>query len=223
MVTVVDICNLALSKLGDRGTVTSISPAEGSAQSDHCARFYPIARDVALEEFPQSFSTRRETLTQTTNPSGSWSYAYFKPNDCLVALRLLPSATVATPGAIFEDTVLSADLPFEMETDSAGREIILTNEPDAVLLFTARVTDPARFSALFTDALVFLLASYLAGPVLKGKTGEAAARANYAAYKALISKAAARTANQSNHKREYVPQGLAARGVAFARNRRTGY
>jgi hypothetical protein len=72
-------------------------------------------------------------------------------------------------------------------------------------------------------ALVFLLASYLAGPVLKGKTGEAAARANYAAYKALISKAAARTANQSNHKREYVPQGLAARGVAFARNRRTGY
>ena len=45
-------------------------------------------------------------------------------------------------------------------------EIILTNEPDAVLLFTARVTDPARFSALFTDALVFLLASYLAGPVL---------------------------------------------------------
>lgn len=221
--TVVDCCNLALSKLGDRATVTSIDPPEGSSQADHCARWYPIARDVALEEFPQTFSTRRETLTLTDNPSGSWAYAYFKPNNCVAALRLLPGAEEITPGAIYSDPYLSTDLPFEMETDATGREIILTNTPNAVLLFTIRVVDPGRFSALFADALVFLLASYLAGPVLKGKTGEAAAKSNYSAYLTLIGKAAARNANQTNHKREYVPQGMAARGVAFARNRRVGY
>jgi len=223
MTTVVDLCNLALSKLGDRATVTSISPPEGSAQADHCARWYPIARDVALEEFPQSFSTTRETLTPTTNPSGSWAYAYFKPNNCLRMLRLVPNAADITPGAIFSDVQFSTDLPYEVETDTNGREIILTNEPNAVLLFTTRVVDPGRFSSLFADALVFLLASYLSGPVLKGKTGEAAAKANYNAYVALIGKAAANNASQTNHKREYVPQGMAARGVAFGRNRRVGY
>ena len=222
-ITVVDVCNLALSKLGDRATVTSISPPEGSAQADACARWYPIARDVALEEFPQNFSTTREALTLTTNPSGSWAYAYYKPNDCLAALKLMPNAADITPGAIFSDTQLSTDFPYEVETDAGGREIILTNAPNAVLLFTKRVVDPGRFSALFADALVFLLASYLAGPVLKGKTGEAAAKANYSAYTALIGRAAAKSANQTNHKREYVPQGMAARGVAFGRNRRVGY
>ena len=161
MSTVVDLVNLALSKLGDRATVTSISPPEGSAQADHAARWYPIARDVALEEFPQNFSTTREVLTPTDNPSGSWAYAYFKPNNCINMLRLVPNATDATPGAIFSDTQLSANLPYEVETDANGREIILTDEPNAVLLFTTRVVDPGRFSALFADALVFLLASYL--------------------------------------------------------------
>ena len=33
MSSVVDICNIALSRLGDRATVTSIDPPEGSAQA----------------------------------------------------------------------------------------------------------------------------------------------------------------------------------------------
>ena len=44
----VDICNLALGHLGDSATVATIDPPEGSAQAEHCARFYPIARDARL-------------------------------------------------------------------------------------------------------------------------------------------------------------------------------
>ena len=41
MASDVDICNEALSHLGDSATVSSINPPEGSAQAEHCARFYP--------------------------------------------------------------------------------------------------------------------------------------------------------------------------------------
>ena len=55
----VAICNLALAHLGDSATVASIDPPEGSAQSEHCARFYPIARDALLEMHAWKFATRR--------------------------------------------------------------------------------------------------------------------------------------------------------------------
>ena len=64
MASEVDICNLALSHLGDNATVASIDPPEGSAQAEHCSRFYPIARDTLLEMHNWNFSTRRAVLAQ---------------------------------------------------------------------------------------------------------------------------------------------------------------
>ena len=58
MASEVDICNLALGHLGDNATVSSISPPEGSAQAEHCARFYPIARDALLEMHNWNFAMR---------------------------------------------------------------------------------------------------------------------------------------------------------------------
>lgn len=229
MATVVDICNLALARLGDRATVSSIDPPEGSAQADHCARFYPLARDVALEETAWTFATSREKLTETDHLAAGWSYSYFVPNDCIHVQHLTDEGYVVKPhGAIYDPEgngqwIEGQDYPFEIETDANGREVIVTNLPDAYVVFTTRACDPSRWSSRFIDALVFLLASYLAGPVLKGRTGEAATRSMYAAYRNVVGQASARNANQSNHKRGYTPQGMAARGVHFNRNRRVGY
>ena len=49
MASEIAICNLALSHLGDAANIASIDPPEGSAQAEHCATFYPIARDSLLE------------------------------------------------------------------------------------------------------------------------------------------------------------------------------
>ena len=59
MASEVDICNLALSHLGDTATIASLDPPEGSAQAEHCARFYPIARDSLLEMHAWGFATSR--------------------------------------------------------------------------------------------------------------------------------------------------------------------
>lgn len=76
--TEVDLCNLALSHLGDTATVTSISPPDGSPQSIHCARFYPIARDALQEMHTWGFSTRKGAmplLAQADVPEGTQFYA----------------------------------------------------------------------------------------------------------------------------------------------------
>lgn len=190
MASAVDICNLALGYLGDAATVSSIDPPEGSAQATHCARFYPIALAAMLEMHPWSFSTVRTALTQITNPSDTWAYAYAAPSDVINMLAVLPpdalddySAGVPLPdvqpvlaGPMLQGSGYTPQ-PFSPETLLDGQDIILTNQPSAVLRYTRYVSDTAKFSPLFVTALSYLLASKLAGPLIKGDAGRAEAKA----------------------------------------------
>lgn len=190
MASSVDISNLALGHLGDSATVTSIDPPEGSAQAEHCARFYPIALSTMLEMHTWGFCTRRATLAQVSNPSTTWQYAYAKPSGCLNILSIIASdatddySTSAGSTSSYSDAN-GGTIPiggvytpqkFAIETSDSGDVIILTNQVDAVIRYTVAVTDSAKFPPLFTEALTWLLASKLAGPVLKGSDGRAAAK-----------------------------------------------
>lgn len=170
MASVVQICNMALSHIGSEARVASISPPDGSVEAGHCATFYDVARTEMLEPGNWAFSLKRAALAQVTNPSTVWAYAYVKPADCQRALRILrPSIAV---------TVFTQDLRVEPHTDDRDTapfdiegEVILTNEPDAKLVYVQDVTDSTKFPASFTSALSYLLAGYLAGPIIKGNEG----------------------------------------------------
>lgn len=170
MASVVQICNMALSHIGSDARVASISPPDGSVEAGHCATFYDVARTEMLEPGNWAFSLKRAALAQVTNPSTVWAYAYAKPADCQRALRILrPSIAV---------TVFTQDLRVEPHTDDRDTapfdiegEVILTNEPDAKLVYVQDVTDSTKFPASFTSALSYLLAAYLAGPIIKGNEG----------------------------------------------------
>lgn len=177
MSSVVDICNQALANLGDSATITSIDPPEGSPQAEHCARFYPMALSTLLEAHNWSFSTRRGTLAQVTNPSSTWEYAYAKPSNCITMIAVLDpaasddySANIGTGGATYTPQ------NFVMETLDDGSEVILTNQENAVGRYTVSITDAAKFSPLFIECLTWLLTSKIAGPVVKGSEGRAAAK-----------------------------------------------
>lgn len=213
MATVVDINNIALSMLGDRATLTSIDPPEGSAQADHCARFYPIARDEALEAFDWTFARRIELATATTSPHPGWMYAYYVPNNCLRVRGLTRDTGIAMVDP-------QDDIHYELMTDSIGREIVVANEEDLYVVFTAVISDPAKFSSGFCAALEHLLASKLAGPVLKGRTGAQASKEMYAAYQMLISKEATRNLNQSSLRLSHIPAAMRARGSNVTTSRR---
>lgn len=201
MASEVDICNLALARLGDNATVASIDPPEGSAQAEHCARFYAVARDSLLEMHAWKFATRRVQLAKLTVSSWDWSSAYAEPTGALKLLGVL-SANSSND----EETQ-----PYEAESDANGAAIILTNQEDASLRFVARVTDTTKFSPLFVDALAWLLASYLAGPVLKGDAGAAMAKACLQSFMLAFSNAKVSDANQRKVRPEHTPAWIAGR------------
>lgn len=186
MASEVDICNLALGYLGDDATVASIDPPEGSAQAEHCSRFYPIARDMMLQAHTWSFSMRRVTGALLTSESSVWEYAYALPGDCLRVLAVIP------PDATDDITYLPLDSqqlpigwyvpgagaytsqPFTIELNSSGAQMIYTNLENAIIRYQARVTDTTRFSPMLVNAIAAQLASMIAGPLIKGKEGTTA-------------------------------------------------
>ena len=179
----VDIANLALAHLGDSATVSSMNPPQGSAQASHCARFYPIARDALFEMSTWGFSTTRVSLAQVNNSFTEWKYAYQAPSDMVNSISILDVAATDdysqpytqgyTPlGTANTDQSLYTPQPYAVEIDRvAGIEIILTNQINAVLRYTRIVTDTTLFSPTFVTTLSYYLASFLAGPVIKGDAG----------------------------------------------------
>lgn len=200
----VDICNLALSRLGDNATVASIDPPEGSAQAEHCARFYPIARDSLLEMHTWKFATRRATLAELDVETFNWEYAYVEPSGCLRVLKVLAATDLST----------AESQTFETESDEDGNSLIRTDLPEAVAYYTARVTDTTKFSPLFVDALGWLLASHLAGLVIKGDQGRAEAQRCNQMFYGVVRHAMQSDANQRQIDIPHTPGWLEARGVS---------
>lgn len=197
----VDICNLALSHLGEDATVSSIDPPEGSAEAEHAAMFYPQARDALLEMHEWRFATKRVLLALTASDTFEWSYAYALPSSMLRALAVLPATSSAEDDGEDFDQQLGAD----------DVRIILTNCEDATLKFTARVTDPTHFPPLFVEALSWLLAAHMAGPLIKGKTGQDTAKGCMQMFAALLSQAKVSDANQRKVKPTHTPDWIGAR------------
>lgn len=196
MSSVVDICNQALANLGDSATITSIDPPEGSPQAEHCARFYPMALSTLLEAHNWKFATRRGTLAQVTNPSSTWDYAYAKPSDCITMMAIIdPEASDDYSASIGTNAAAYTPQKFVMETLEDGSEVILTNQENAVARYTVSITDAAKFSPLFVECLTWLLTAKIAGPVVKGAEGRAAAKDALSNFSAWYGKATASDAS----------------------------
>lgn len=193
MASSTDIANLALGHLGEAATVTSIDPPEGSVHAHHAARFYPIARDELLERRAWNFAVKRRSLALLDVDVPGWEYVYAAPSDMIRPLSVYDS----TNGEDIENPVA-----FDTETTVGGTIVILTNQEDAELRYIFRASEPERFSPLFTSALSWLLASYLAGPVVKGEAGVGAGRSAYQVYMSLMGEAAASNANASQQSNE---------------------
>ncbi|MEQ0776181.1 hypothetical protein ABLT15_28135 [Paraburkholderia tropica] len=207
MASEVDICNLALGHLGDDATVSSINPPEGSIQAEHCARFYPIARDVTLEAHDWGFATVRADLALLSDtPPPGWAYAYQAPNNCRNIIKLIdpnwPALNPVPQRAFDWQMVMTVEpeVPYELEARSSdGVPVIYTNLESAQIQYVRNTTDTTKFSAQFVDAVSWLLASYLAGPVIKGDAGAQMAQTCTKAY--MLSVGAAKATDANNRRR----------------------
>jgi hypothetical protein len=211
------ICNLALSNIGSDAILSSISPPDGSVESGLCARYYPVARQELLEMHPWTFAKSRQALSAlSTNPSKVWTYAYQKPSDSLSELRILTTSTLDVYGFFPFGGLMRADeVALFTERGSADFEVegdtILTHEQNAVLMYVRDLVDTGKYTPGFTTALSFLLASYLAGPILKGADGTSAALKMRQIAERKAAQAAASDANSSSESANFVPEHIRRR------------
>lgn len=216
MASEVDICNTALSYLGDEAIVTAISPPDGSPQAAYCARYFGPTLNELLEAHTWGFTVTRATLALlATNPSGSaWQYAYASPSNVLNFLAVEDpnvSDDYSTAIPLYNTTPYARDnglgvyspQPFAVETDANGNGVILTNQINAVLRYTQAIADTTKFSPLFTEALARRLAYKLSGPIIRGADGRREAQAQYQAY--LVALEAARESDSNQRKLDIRP------------------
>lgn len=199
----VDICNDALAYLGDTATVSSLVPPEGSAQAELCARFYPRARNICLEAHQWNFATRRAALALLTATNDQWLYVYAVPNYLLNVIAIIPPDVTDDYNSVsLEEDVetamfsMASAQPYAIETTSTGAIVICTNQVDAVCRYTQTVTDTTKYPQFFQLAISWLLASMLAGPIIKGDVGAAEAKRCLQLHAAYLSRAMVLDTNQ---------------------------
>jgi hypothetical protein len=237
MASAVDICNAALSHIGDTANVTSIYPPDGSAQAGYCATFYKLAVAAILETHTWGFATVRSRTapvwsnlacgtwnpltatwtpgTGTGNPDSSWRFAYAYPANVVTMIAVLPEHALddysANFGerhhrdwtdmhlfAMFANPAENMYMPerYAVEQDGKGNKLILTNAWNPVFRYVINEGDPTKFSPLFVFALSYLLASMLAGPIMKGEEGAQMSAGMVTKFQSFNAQAKASDANQ---------------------------
>lgn len=185
----VDIANLALSIAGTRSTVSNLN--ERSAEARNISLQYDNALGAVLKASWWNFARRQQALTllkdatagDTTVPA-PWLYEYAYPSDCVQVRFLLPSIAGTSPlepntQASALPTYIGAPVRFvsgtDLDTNGNDTRVILTNQPNAIAIYTKRILDPT----LYDDSFVHAFAGYLAHLVIMPLTGDKQ-RAQYA-------------------------------------------
>lgn len=151
MASVVQICNMALTRIGQNQLILSID--EQSQAAELCSLHYEDARDAVLRDFDWPFAEARVYLADIGSPPMNWCYRYRYPTNCIKARR------IAIPGN--ENPRADERTPFKIIHADGGRAIV-TNQSQAELVYTVKVEDTTYFDPLFVSALAWRLAAEIA-------------------------------------------------------------
>lgn len=157
------IGNLALSHLGV-GKVIGNLTTETSSEADTLRTFYDLALDATLRDFNWGFATKTVELGLLTDsedddhPTDEWTYAYTYPSDCLKARRILSGSRSDTPDSEVKYVIVHGE----------SSSVIYTDQEDAVLEYTGRITDGNRYPQDFILTMSWRLALYSAARLVSG-------------------------------------------------------
>jgi len=141
MLTEVEICNEALTSLGEN-TITALSDETKAARL--CNLKYANKRNYLLRKYMWNFAAKRATLTaESTTPEFEFSAEFLLPDDYIQLRELYPNT-----------------VPYVIE---AGK--ILCDEETLYIKYTYGVEDVALMDDSFTETLAALLARELAVPL----------------------------------------------------------
>lgn len=212
----VEICNLALGRIGwtdlleDTGaTLEELANSLRNPSSEQSRLHYARARDFTLGRWWWPFAKVREALAVVAGETRpDWAYVYAYPaNAVKVRYVTLPGVRTPRPDQIPPTRI-------EARRDASGTvtgRLILCDQVDAEICYTARVANVAAFPQDFEDALVANLAARLAMPLVKGVEGGRLMRECLQEFEVLWRTAAAAAANEEKDDPEPDGEILASR------------
>lgn len=174
-----DVVNAALVELGHTDRIGDLS--DGTEISGAALSVYGQTRDDLLREFDPGFAQKSATLAllkrapaggyipgvsdwnPTTNPPVQWLYEYGYPADCLRVRAVIPPR-------IFVPNFSPQPVAFrEFDDDylTPPAKVIGCNTANAMIVYTARVTNVTLWEATFTQTLIERLAKAMAPAVAK--------------------------------------------------------
>lgn len=226
MATEVDICNLALSLLGEEANVVSIDPSDGSENAGMCGRWLPMAKRRLFEEADWSFAQKRARLSELSGVDATLygsDKAYAYPSDAVRIIDLYEQKSATANDHVFsidpddarpfeDDPVPRDRWRVEYNPSNSNRQII-TNVEKAVAHYTAFIDSVALYPAYFTEPLVVLLASYLVGPIKRQSSASTEATNLMKQYQQSLSLAKTIDAQATRQKTLFVPTKISSRWV----------
>lgn len=188
MSSVLTLCNLALSRIGQDPNLTSVSVDGATVEETLCATLYPVARDKILSTYDFTFMRCRNKLQEVfTYPHPPYRLVYQYPSDCAYL-------KVVFKGEYFKEP---SPEKFEVENTAEGNMVILTNTPNAWAEYQKLADTVKRIPPLVENAIVWQLAGELASSMIKGTTGVTMAQTMFKAAEQYAMEAAARDGQQS--------------------------
>ena len=142
MATPTDICNMAISRLG-QPKINDIS--ENSAAAIACRDHFEPVRDALLRGHPWNFATVRADLAEGATPEYGWSRSFTLPNDFL---------RLNTVNGV-EASRCEADYSLTFRT-------IYSNADTLQVTYVKQIEDTTLFDPLFVEAFVLKLAAAIA-------------------------------------------------------------
>ena len=148
MASTVQICNLALTKLG-AARITSLQ--DNTKQARSLNAIFEQVRDAELAAHPWSFAIKRaEIPASSTAPAFGWSYAYPLPSDYIKLVQ------VGDTFAFYD----SGDTGALFDVEGGA---VLTDEASPLQIrYVYRVTNSGLFPSMFVQSLACRLAAEVA-------------------------------------------------------------
>jgi len=155
------IWNLSLANIQETDFISDVD--EDSQEANVIRVYYDEVRKAALKRHDWNFARKRVLLAQTANdPAFPWAFEYGYPTDCIQA-RSIAKGSPRFP-----------EIPFETSTQGNQR-VILTNQPEACLVYTFDQLVEGHFSDSFVIYLSWEISAVIAMPITNKRANKIAA------------------------------------------------
>lgn len=223
MPTKTELCNIALSNLGETILISDIE-TDQSASAKKCRTFLSMAIQGSMADFPWSFARGVKDLALLSGEeSEQYEYVYSYPQDCLEPRSIvIPNTPIGLyyryyPYFFYGEGYGIETAPPEflrpnfvkgLTADGKNRTI-LTNFEDARLLYTKNMEDEIQlWPNAFFEAVCWKMTAYLAMPVAQSPALAEQARQTYSG---LIQIAGAQDFRGENSPNTPLPETMTSR------------